>query len=75
MRDFLYHNGLDKPLSVDKWKEEFAKAEVDQGKPFPIIGDWQHCKGSSPQYRGYTCGLWMSFHAITVRSYRNSYNG
>lgn len=28
MRDFLGQHGLDKPLSVDQWKEEFAKAEV-----------------------------------------------
>lgn len=33
---------------------------------------WQHCKGSSPEFRGYTCGLWTTFHAITVHAYMNT---
>ncbi|XP_059059777.1 sulfhydryl oxidase 1-like [Achroia grisella] len=26
------------------------------------------CKGSQPQYRGYTCGLWTMFHTLTVNA-------
>ncbi|CAD5233476.1 unnamed protein product [Bursaphelenchus xylophilus] len=71
MRDFIKQNGLENPLPSDVWKAEFIRAEEDQGKPFPTNADWQHCKGSSPQYRGYTCGLWTTFHALTVSNYKN----
>ncbi|CAD5229762.1 unnamed protein product [Bursaphelenchus okinawaensis] len=71
MRDFIKQNGLENPLPADEWKAEFVRAEEDQGKPFPTNSDWQHCKGSSPQYRGYTCGLWTTFHALTVHNYKN----
>ncbi|XP_049762643.1 sulfhydryl oxidase 1-like [Schistocerca cancellata] len=30
--------------------------------------DWVGCKGSSPIYRGYPCGLWTLFHTLTVNS-------
>ncbi|KAI6209935.1 Sulfhydryl oxidase [Aphelenchoides besseyi] len=72
MRDFIAQHGKDNPLSIDSWKSEFERAEEDQGHPFPINQDWQHCRGSLGQFRGYTCGLWMGFHALTVRSFRNS---
>ena len=26
--------------------------------------EWVACKGSKPDTRGYTCGLWMLFHAL-----------
>jgi len=30
--------------------------------------EWQGCKGSSPQYRGYPCSLWTLFHALSVNA-------
>ncbi|XP_046976715.1 sulfhydryl oxidase 1 isoform X2 [Vanessa cardui] len=30
--------------------------------------DYIRCKGSQPQYRGYTCGLWTLFHTLTVNA-------
>ena len=74
MRDFLDSHGLDEPLSVDDWQSEFLRAEVDQGNPFPVTTDWEHCKGTSPEFRGYTCGLWTTFHALTVSSFKNGIN-
>lgn len=29
--------------------------------------DWKGCKGSIPDSRGYTCGLWQLFHSLSVR--------
>lgn len=29
--------------------------------------DWRSCKGSQPGARGYTCGLWLLFHALASR--------
>lgn len=28
--------------------------------------EYQFCAGSSPQYRGYPCGLWILFHSLTI---------
>lgn len=30
-------------------------------------GEWLNCKGSNSESRGYTCGLWMLFHSLSVR--------
>nr|XP_026490114.1 sulfhydryl oxidase 1 isoform X1 [Vanessa tameamea] len=30
--------------------------------------DYIRCKGSQPQYRGYTCGLWTLFHTLTINA-------
>ncbi|VDN21392.1 unnamed protein product [Gongylonema pulchrum] len=42
------------------------------GNPFPTQADWEHCAGSNPQFRGYTCGLWTTFHALTVQAYKKA---
>lgn len=49
--------------------------QEDQMKPFPTGGEWEHCRGTTPQFRGYTCGLWTLFHAVTVSAYRGSSDG
>ncbi|KAE9554184.1 hypothetical protein FO519_002605 [Halicephalobus sp. NKZ332] len=74
MRDFLDAHGLEEPLSVDDWQSEFLRAEEDQGHPFPVNVDWDHCKGTTGEFRGYTCGLWTTFHALTVASFKNGAN-
>ena len=37
--------------------------------PFPVNSSYQQCRGSTPITRGYTCGLWTTFHALTVHTY------
>lgn len=34
---------------------------------------WNYCRGSSPQYRGYTCGLWTVFHCLSVGATQHSF--
>jgi thiol oxidase len=48
--------------------------QEDQGRPFPVNGDWDHCNGSTPVLRGYTCGLWTVFHVLTISAYKNLQN-
>lgn len=31
---------------------------------------YRHCAGSTPQYRGYPCALWLLFHTLTVSQYK-----
>ncbi|KAL3103434.1 hypothetical protein niasHS_002620 [Heterodera schachtii] len=72
LRDFVESVGLDGSVALDDWKREFLRAEVDQGSPFPVTEEWEHCKGSSPILRGFTCGLWMVFHSLTVNAFRQN---
>ena len=46
--------------------------ELDAFKQVSICGEEQKrpyvsCAGSTPEMRGYTCGLWMLFHTLSVR--------
>nr|CAH8830473.1 unnamed protein product [Trichobilharzia regenti] len=37
---------------------------------FPLYkGPFIGCRGSKPHFRGYPCGLWTLFHALTVQQY------
>ena len=71
LRDYIAEKGLDAPISVEDWQKEFLAAEEEAGHPFPLNTNWDHCAGSSTQYRGYTCGLWTTFHALTVSAFKN----
>ena len=33
---------------------------------FPSKPVWHSCRGSSPEFRGYPCGLWTLMHTVTV---------
>ncbi|VDM75223.1 unnamed protein product [Strongylus vulgaris] len=72
LRDYLENRGLDSTITPEEWQREFIAAEESAGNPFTINSDWEHCKGSSGQYRGYTCGLWVTFHTLTVSAYKQA---
>ncbi|GJQ87981.1 hypothetical protein Trydic_g12910 [Trypoxylus dichotomus] len=48
--------------------EVFQKAEQKDDKLFSSPEQWLACEGSSPEHRGYPCGLWKMFHYLTVSS-------
>ncbi|KAK5972587.1 Sulfhydryl oxidase [Trichostrongylus colubriformis] len=72
LRDFIENRGLDNSIPTDDWQKEFIAAEEAAGSPFAVNSDWDHCRGSSGQFRGYTCGLWIALHALTVSSYKQA---
>ncbi|KHN70952.1 Sulfhydryl oxidase 2 [Toxocara canis] len=74
LRDFLNERGLNSSIAIEEYQREFLRAEEHNNRPFPINEEWEHCKGSNPQFRGYTCGLWTTFHALTVQSYKDGHN-
>ncbi|XP_042879711.1 sulfhydryl oxidase 2-like isoform X2 [Penaeus japonicus] len=47
---------------------ENIKTLQDQESVLPEQQEWIGCKGSEPKYRGYPCGLWITFHTITVNA-------
>jgi len=59
-------------VSSKDWQNQFESIERVYGHPFPVNATWQHCAGSSPEYRGYTCGLWTTFHTLTVHTYMDT---
>ncbi|XP_037789545.1 sulfhydryl oxidase 2-like isoform X1 [Penaeus monodon] len=47
---------------------ENIKSLQDQESVLPDQQQWIGCKGSEPKFRGYPCGLWTTFHTITVNA-------
>merc|ERR550532_826809 len=54
-------------------------AEVEQrhrwcNRPWPDFAQegWSWCRGRTPGTRGYTCGLWMLFHALLAGAAANA---
>ncbi|KAF5832771.1 hypothetical protein DUNSADRAFT_11229 [Dunaliella salina] len=58
-----------------KWLPASEGAAPKQLQTFEICGpsdqlagnSWQSCKGSLPNTRGFTCGLWLLFHTSSTR--------
>ncbi|KAE9416511.1 hypothetical protein Angca_002586 [Angiostrongylus cantonensis] len=69
LREYLEQRRDDNLVSVDDYKRQFENVERVFASPFPVSSSWQHCKGTTPVFRGYTCGLWTTFHALTVHAY------
>uniref|UniRef100_A0A914WG07 Sulfhydryl oxidase n=1 Tax=Plectus sambesii TaxID=2011161 RepID=A0A914WG07_9BILA len=60
-------------IPTSEWETQFKESEKRHFSPFPEEANWQHCRGSTPMLRGYTCGLWTSFHAMTVHAYMEQF--
>nr|XP_022907868.1 sulfhydryl oxidase 1-like [Onthophagus taurus] len=43
-------------------------AETEINPLFSSSENWLGCEGSSPEHRGYPCGLWKMFHFLTVNA-------
>lgn len=62
---YLYENIKNKnEITGNQWSILVKKQDADLYLPSEI--EWRHCKGSSPNYRGYPCSLWTIFHVLTV---------
>ncbi|KAG5472265.1 hypothetical protein LSCM1_03664 [Leishmania martiniquensis] len=52
-------------VSVGDWQRLVLSAGIPyQGAPRDL--KWRTCKGSSWRYRGFPCGMWLLYHALTV---------
>ncbi|EJW77558.1 Erv1/Alr family protein [Wuchereria bancrofti] len=69
LRHFLEAHKGKHAISTIVWRNQFQNVERVYGYPFPTNASWEHCKGTALGYRGYTCGLWTTFHAITVNAF------
>ncbi|VDO34355.1 unnamed protein product [Brugia timori] len=74
MRNYLDQKGMKDVIPIKEYKKKFINLEAENSYPFPVEIDWEHCAGSSPKFRGYSCGLWTTFHALTVQAYKNGLN-
>uniref|UniRef100_A0A914XE73 Sulfhydryl oxidase n=1 Tax=Plectus sambesii TaxID=2011161 RepID=A0A914XE73_9BILA len=60
-------------LPIARWQRQYLKTERQLNlSSFSANSEWQHCRGSVKHLRGYTCGLWTTFHALTVNAYLNN---
>lgn len=48
--------------------QKLDKAEQEDQKIFSSPKQWLGCRGSTPERRGYPCGLWKMFHYLTVNA-------
>lgn len=54
-------------IAVEDWQRLVLSAGIPfQGSPRDLA--WQTCKGSSWRYRGFPCGQWLLYHALTVNT-------
>jgi thiol oxidase len=54
-------NGL-----IGKQFRELADVNTENSYLPTNLAEYKYCMGSSPQYRGYPCALWLLFHTLTV---------
>lgn len=59
------HNGL----TGDKFREIIDLKTSEAYLPNDN-GQYEHCAGSAPRYRGYPCSLWLLFHTLAVSQYQ-----
>ncbi|KEG09901.1 putative quiescin sulfhydryl oxidase [Trypanosoma grayi] len=54
-------------FSVARWQKAVIAANIPfEGKPREV--QWRTCKGSSVEYRGFPCAMWLLFHSLTVNA-------
>lgn len=51
-------------ITSQQWKDLTDYQE--ERAYLPTRTEWRHCKGSTPNFRGYPCSLWTIFHVLTV---------
>ncbi|BHF73137.1 sulfhydryl oxidase [Sparganum proliferum] len=57
-------------VSADQWNAILTKSGFPTSKVKYVA-----CKGSKQQFRGYPCGLWVMFHAMTVKRFLEGQKG
>ncbi|KAM3969032.1 sulfhydryl oxidase 1 [Aphomia sociella] len=72
LRDFLINLhttiGSRQEWTGSEIYETVKKLESTHAPVYTTELEFIGCKGSQPQYRGYTCGLWALFHTLTVNA-------
>ncbi|KAL1226550.1 Sulfhydryl oxidase [Trichinella spiralis] len=58
-----------KSITSQQWSHHFNALQWKYERPLPTEPIWVACNGSSPQYRGYPCSVWLIFHTLTVHAY------
>lgn len=59
--------GASVSFSVAEWQRLVLSAGIPfQGTPRDLA--WKTCRGSSWRYRGFPCGLWLLYHALTANA-------
>ncbi|KAI6172627.1 Sulfhydryl oxidase [Aphelenchoides besseyi] len=59
-------------MTADEWLGKVKAFQEELGHPLPSESKYLACKGSQSNLRGYTCGLWTTFHVITVEAYKQN---
>ncbi|CAL1533582.1 unnamed protein product [Lymnaea stagnalis] len=60
-----------KNMSGEEWMNKLDSIQ-SKDSFLPEVVRWESCEGSSPQYRGYPCGMWTLFHVLTVEAFHQN---
>ncbi|ORC91041.1 putative quiescin sulfhydryl oxidase, partial [Trypanosoma theileri] len=54
-------------FSVPRWQSAVIAAHIPfEGKPRAV--QWRTCSGSSSEYRGFPCAMWLLYHSLTANA-------
>lgn len=53
-------------ISGKDLSKRISELEKEHNPVYSSSLNWIGCRGSSPNYRGFTCSLWVIFHTLTV---------
>lgn len=56
-------------VTATEWKSAVIDARIPLSGVPPHHVEWLTCRGSDWNYRGFTCGLWLMYHALTVNAH------
>lgn len=65
LKDYISNEETVKGADIGKMVKD---AEKEDQQVFSSPQQWLACKGSSPNYRGYPCGVWKMFHYLTINA-------
>ncbi|XP_026287311.1 sulfhydryl oxidase 2 isoform X2 [Frankliniella occidentalis] len=65
-----------KDISGEEWKKFLLEEEAKLAAPvWTERKDFLGCHGSQPNFRGYPCSLWTTFHVLTVDALNSASSG
>lgn len=56
------------PWTGERFEKTVTDLESTYSPVHSTLPTYIGCKGSTPQFRGFTCGLWTMFHVLTIKA-------
>lgn len=57
-------------ITAEQWLQHVKLIQDQLGHPFPNTTSYAACRGSQPNLRGFSCGVWTLIHTMSVEAYK-----